>query len=152
MKSVTEFWSFALVPGLKTKAELTAAGKTPEEIQTSLGETYKLEGDKLKHFLAALDVAGANLEKLSRVLVVSLNEGEAPPAKATKVEEFFYVPEFQTPPKPVNTKKADTKGGPGKGRGGGRGGPGGPKSSPWGLTPEEKAAKKGGGSKAPKPG
>jgi hypothetical protein len=152
MKSVTEFWSFALIPAIKTKSELTAAGKTPEEVQTAIGETYKMEGDKLKHFVAALGVAEANLDKLSRILVVSVAEGEAAPAKAVKVEEFYYMPEFQTPPRPVQNKKTmeAAKGG---GRGGGKGGKGGdrPKTSPWGLTPEEKAAKKGGGKNAPKP-
>lgn len=145
MKSVTEFWAATLLRALKTKETLAAEGKTPEEIQTSIGETFKMEGDKLKHFLASLDVAGANQDKLSRVLVVSLNEGESAPPKGVKVEENYYIPEFQAAPRPVNTQKFDRNaaskksGGPGKG----------PKSSPWGLTPEEKAAKKGGGNKPP---
>jgi hypothetical protein len=56
-----------------------------------------------------------------------------------------YVPEFQVAPRAVVTAKAAPAGGKGGkgGRGGGRGGNS-PKSSPWGLTPEEKAAKKGG--------
>ncbi|NJL25273.1 MAG: hypothetical protein HC902_08910 [Calothrix sp. SM1_5_4] len=109
MKSVTEFWVHTLNKGLKAKEELTAAGKTPEEIQQSLGETFKYEGDKLKHFVAAIDVAGQNLEKLSRVLVVSLNEGETAPPKSVKIEEYHYVPDFQVAPRAVNTQKADPK-------------------------------------------
>jgi hypothetical protein len=140
MKSVTEFWSFALLPGMETKKALIAEGKTPEEILAAIGEKHKMEGDKLKHFVNAIDVAAANLEKLSRVLVVSLNEGENPPPKATKVEEHHYIPDFKVDPKPVVTKKADERGGSKKGKGKGGGGP---KESPWGLSPEQKAAKKG---------
>ena len=143
MKSVTEFWSFALMPGMQTKAALVAEGKTPEEIQAAIGEKHKLEGDKLKHFINAMEVAAANMENLSRVLVVSLNEGENPPPKSTKIEEHHYIPDFKVAPKPVVNKKMmaeergrDKKGGKGKGGGG-------PKESPWGLSPEQKAAKKG---------
>lgn len=147
MKSVTEFWSVNLNKGLKAKADLVTAGKTPEEIQTAIGESFKMEGDKLKHFMAAMEIATQNPEKLARVLVVSLNEGETAPPKAVKIEESHYIPEFQADPRPVNTQKSEM-------RGGGQGGKGkrkdGPKSSPWGLTPEEKAAKKGGAKKETK--
>jgi hypothetical protein len=147
MKSVTEFWAATLTRGLKAKEALTAESKTPEEIQTSLGETFKMEGDKLKHFIAALDVAAQNADKLSRVLVVGLNEGESAPPKGVKVEEHYYIPEFQVAARAVNTQKFDRNAAQGKGKGGKDGRP---KTSPWGLTPEEKAAKgKGGGSKPP---
>lgn len=139
MKSITEFASFTLANGLKAKATLTEGGKTPEEIQTSLGETFKYEGDKLKYFWGALEVAGQNPDKLRRVLVVSLAEGEAAPAKSIKLEETTYVPEFL-----VETKMVPQKAEAGKfGRGGKGGGnkTSGPKSSPWGMSPEEKAAK-----------
>lgn len=139
MKSVTEFAIFTLNKGLAAKAALAAEGKSAEEIQTSLGETFKLEGDKLKYFVNALEVAGQNQQNLKRVFVISLAEGETVPAKATQVEELHYVPEFLNTVKPVAT--VDTKGGRGgKGsRGGGRGEKKG--GSPWGMTPEEKAAK-----------
>ncbi len=151
MKSVTEFPSFTLNKGLTAKAALAAEGKSPEEIQQSIGETFKYEGDKLKYFINALDVAGQNATNLKRVIVVSLAEGENPPNKATKVEELHYMPEFLVEAKPA-VAKTDSKGGRGgggKGRGGGGGGggrgggSGGDKSSPWGLSPEQKAAKKG---------
>lgn len=145
MKSVTEFTNFTLSQGLKAKTALTAEGKTVEEIQQSLGATFKLEGDKLKHFFNAIDVAGSNMENLKRVLVVSLNEGENAPHKALKVEEHHYVPEFIIQARPAAA--TDSKGGKGKGGRGGRGA-GGPKGSPWGLSPEEKAAKN---NKGPKP-
>lgn len=135
MKAVTEFASFTLNKALTTKASLLAAGKTPEEIQTSLGETFKLEGEKLSYFVQAIEVATQNTTNLKRVLVVKLNEGETAPAKSTEVEGVHYVPEFLNlaPAKPA--VKADGKFG---GRGNQKSGP---KSSPWGMSPEEKAAK-----------
>ena len=158
MKSITEFNSYNLSKGLEAKTALTGEGKTPEEIQENLGTTFKLEGDKLKHFVNALEVAAQNVDGLSRVLVVTLNEGENAPPKAVKVEESHYVPEFRIQAKTTVATKNDVKGG-GRGKGGpggGRGpGGGGPKESPWGLSPEQKAAKKGaggGGAKANKPG
>lgn len=145
MKSVTEFAQFTLNQGLQTKAALAAEGKSPEEIQTGLGEKHKYEGDKLKHFVNALGVAEQNKENLRRVVVISLAEGEKAPAKAAEVEGTYYVPEF------TNTApSAPKEQGRGDRRGGGRGGKGGgdKKGSPWGLSPEEKAAKKGGAPKA----
>ena len=134
MKHVTEFPSFVLSKAVTAKTSLSGAGKTPEEIQTSLGETFKFEGDKLKHFVAATDVAEQNTNNLRRVLVVSLAEGENAPAKAVKVEEHYYIPEFLVLSAPV--KETSEKGG----RKGGKRRDG-PKGSPWGMTPEEKAAK-----------
>lgn len=138
MKSVTEFPNFTLNKALQAKAGLAAENKTPEEIQQSLGETFKFEGDKLKHFISALDVAGQNTENLKRVVVVSLNEGENAPHKATKVDDFHYVPEFYVVAKPNAPQNAGAKGGrPRRGAGDSK------KGSPWGLSPEEKAAKNG---------
>lgn len=149
MKSITEFPNFTLAKGITAHAALSAEGKTPEEIQTSLGETFKLEGDRLKYFVGAIDVAGKNTENLKRVVVLSLGEGEAAPQKAIQIEEMHYLPEFYTQvgARPVGKPEAQGRGGRGAGGGGGRGGPGGgkgsggPKTSPWGLSPEEKAAK-----------
>ncbi len=138
MKSVTEFPNFTLNKALQAKAALTADSKSPDEIQQSLGETFKLEGDKLKHFICALDVAGQNTENLKRVVVISLNEGENAPHKATKVDDFHYVPEFYVAAKP-NTAQSGAKGGRPRRGGGGDS----KKGSPWGLSPEEKAAKTG---------
>lgn len=142
MKSVTEFPTFKLMQGLKSKGELSAAGKTPEELTQALGEAFKMEGDKLKHFSNAIDVASQNQDKLCRVLVVSLAEGETIPPKAVKVEEHYYVPEFQKEVKPVMSKAdiksaRDSKEKGRKGAGSGK-----PKSSPWGEIPQEKPAKK----------
>lgn len=134
MKNITEFATHTLTKGASTKAALAAEGKSAEEIQAGLGESFKFEGDKLKHFVAALDVAAQNSQNLRRILVVTLAEGEKVPPRATQVEEHYYIPELviTAAPKPAG----DSKGFKGKGRG-----KGGPKSSPWGLSPEEKAAK-----------
>lgn len=133
MKSITEFPSYILIKGLSAKDALAAAGKSPEEIQQSLGESFKFENEKLKHFVTAIDVASKNTQNLRRVLVLGFNEGETTPQKAIKVEEHYYLPEFllTMTAKPESNSR---KGGRDKGKGG-------PKSSPWGLSPEEKAAK-----------
>ncbi len=143
MKVVTEFPSFVLKKAIQTQGALTAEGKTPDEIQASIGETFKLEAEKLTHFMRAIEVAKANQEDLKRVLVVAVGEGERVPAKAVAVEANHYVPESYVSqiPKPAASKgKGGGKGGRG-GKGGGRGDNRGEKSSPWGLSPEEKAAK-----------
>ncbi len=147
MKAVTEFPSFTLNQALKTQAALTAEGKTPEEVQASLATSFKLEGDKLKYFINSLEVAGKNVDNLKRVLVVSLAEGETVPNKSSKVEELHYVPEFYVEARTQQPAKAGGKFGARRGGGGDR-----PKGSPWGLSPEEKAAKnKGPAAKATKP-
>jgi hypothetical protein len=155
MKSVTEFSNLKLADGLQAKAALATEGKSPEEIMTAMGEKFKLEGDKLKCFVNALEVAGQTTEKLFRIKVVKLNEGQNPPARATVIEDLCYISELQTSPEDI--KKAqekaaaaaaaasskDARGGKGGDRGGKGGGKGGgkPKSSPWGAMPEEKEAK-----------
>ena len=137
MKAVTEFASFTLNAALKAKAALAAEGKSPEEIQAALGTTYKYEGEKLTYFLTALEVAAANSENLKRVLVVRLSDGEKAPAKATQTEDIAIFPEALVQARPEKPKDDGKRGGKG-GRGGGKGDA---KSSPWGMSPEEKAAK-----------
>lgn len=141
MKAVTEFASFTLNAANKIKATLTAEGKSPEEIQTTLGATYKLEGEKLGYFITALDVAAANNENLKRVLVVRLAEGENAPAKAVKTDDIAIYAEAMVQYRPQQPKKDEGKRGGRGGKGGKGGGRGEPKSSPWGMSPEEKAAK-----------
>ena len=137
MKAITEFASFLLTRGNQIKATHTAEGKTPEEIQAAIGTSFKLEGDKLNYFTHALDVAGQNAENLKRVFVISLTEGEAVPQKATKVEDLYYVPDFHVVAKPkAAPSKTDGKQDRPKRKGGDA-----PKTSPWGMSPEEKAAK-----------
>jgi hypothetical protein len=141
MKAVTEFPNHTLAKGLQAKAALTTEGKTPEEIEQSMGEMFKFEGDKLKCFITALDVANDNMEKLIRIRIIKFDEGETIPPKATKIEDVHYVPVFATPPGKPMTEKPVFKTGAKKT---------GPKSSPWGMSPEEIAAKKEASDKAKK--
>lgn len=148
MKSVTEFANVTLNLGLKAKEALMAEGKAAEELLAGLGEKFKLEGEKLKHFWNALELAVKHPENLKRVLVQSYAEGENAPPKAEKVEEHHYTPDFHVDPKKATPVKADDKngrggrGGGGGGRGGKGGGKGAEKESPWGLSEEQKKAKK----------
>lgn len=134
-----EFPAHILVKGIEAKKALTAEGKTEEEISTSIGETFKFSDNKLKNFITAIGLAEAKTEGLYRVRIASFNEGEKIPDGAVKVEELHFITEFfgsKPAPKPV-TEKVDRRGGGGK-----KDRPKGPKSSPWGLSPEEIAAKK----------
>jgi hypothetical protein len=145
MKSVTEFANVTLNLGLKAKDALVAEGKGAEELLAGLGEKFKMEGEKLKHFWNALEVAVKHPENLKRILVQTYNEGENAPPKAEKVEEHHYTPDFHVDPKKATAVKADDRngrGGKGGGRGGKGGGKGGEKESPWGLSEEQKKAKK----------
>ncbi|PWU21954.1 MAG: hypothetical protein C5B49_01790 [Bdellovibrio sp.] len=142
MKSVTEFPNLTLSKALQTKTSLLSEGKTPEEVQAHLGESFKLEGEKLKHFIHALEVAGQNPEKLKRVLVLTYGEGEAVPSQATKFDEHYYLPEYLLEARSASSssdrggKSGGRRGGPRRGANREKGG-----GSPWGLSPEEKAAK-----------
>jgi len=139
MKAVTEFPAFTLTKAIQIKTTLTAEGKTPDEIKENLGQNFKLEGEKLGYLIQSIDVATTNSQNLKRVIVVKLNEGEVPPVKAVQVEDVHYIPEFLIAPN-LNPKAAtDSKGRRPAGKGGKR--DSGPKGSPWGLSPEEKAAK-----------
>lgn len=139
MKAVTEFSIFTLKKAIQDKAALASAGKTPEEIQENLGQSLKLEGEKLGYLIQSLEIASTNTENLKRVLVVRLSEGEKAPSKAIQVEELYFIPEFYAQIRPTQSATPSSKGGRG-GKGGGRGA-GAPKSSPWGLSPEENAMK-----------
>ncbi|MFZ3230419.1 MAG: hypothetical protein WA160_09450 [Pseudobdellovibrio sp.] len=139
MKSITEFAQPVLQKVLAAKAALVTAGKTAEEIVASMGESFKLEGDKLKFILAAADLV-ADKKSVRRVVVVSFAEGEVAPAKYQKIEETHYLVEILEPVK-VAAPVAPTKGGrPGGFKKDNK--QSGPKSSPWGASPEEIAAKK----------
>ncbi len=139
MKAMSEFAGHILTKGLAAKAALTAEGKSEEEISTSLGETFKFKDNRLKYFMTALDIAEANLDKLYRIRLFTFEEGENIPEKAVQVEEIYYVPEFFGGPKEAKQSQVKTVA---RGGGGKKDRPKGPKSSPWGPSPEEIAAKK----------
>lgn len=138
MKSVSEFPAHTLTKGLSAKAALVAEGKSEEEVATSLGETFKFKDNRLKYFMTALGIAEANTENLYRVRLFTFAEGETIPEKATLIEEIYYVPEFfgAKPAEKREPVKTIPRGGGGKKENKG------PKSSPWGLSPEEIEAKK----------
>ncbi|MGK5087299.1 hypothetical protein WDW86_07050 [Bdellovibrionota bacterium FG-2] len=121
MKTLTEFAAITLKNASKTQAELTTAGKTPEELPAAMGEALKLEGDKLTFLLAALEIVGTKVTDLKRVVVYSLNEGETAPPTVKQKGEHCYLVEFY----PSLTQKAqhddrgDSRGR--DGRGGARG-------------------------------
>jgi hypothetical protein len=121
MKSITEFAVFQLQKGLAAHNELTTQGKSPEEVSAALGESFKMEGDKLKHFVNSIEVSkSATTGRLKRVLVVTFAENEKVADKAVKVEEAYYLPEFHQDSRPAATAqdargKGDGKGGKGRG-------------------------------------
>src|SRR5262245_23683379 len=98
-KTLTEFDGFRIRNAVTTKAELTKAGKTAEELPAAMGEELKLEGDKLTLFLAALEVAEGRHAALKRIVVYAPEEGKAAPSGAVEKDgkyflaEFFYVPQ-----------------------------------------------------------
>lgn len=140
MKSITEFTQPSLQKVLAAKTTLASEGKTPEEIATALGETLKMEGDKLKFIQVAADlVVGKN--SVRRVLVATFAEGETIPSKYQKVEDTYYAVETLELTKPAPAAAAPAKGRGGPRQGGNKSG-GGPKGSPWGASPEEIEAKK----------
>jgi hypothetical protein len=139
MKAVTEFPGFILANALIKMKSLTTEGKSPEEVQASLGEAFKFEGEKLSHFVKVLGVVGENTNNVRRVVVMTLNEGEAAPARSTKIDDFYYVVDIPVLTGSKPGQKPEPKGRGGKG---GKNQDRGAKESPWGLSPEEKAAKK----------
>lgn len=97
MRTVTEFAALTIKNAAKTQQELTAAGKTAEELPAAMGEALKLEGDRLNHLLGALEVAGNRLDDLKRVLVIALNEGETAPSGAQQKGEQWLIAEYFAP-------------------------------------------------------
>ncbi len=138
MKSITEFQPTTLQKVLAAKNTLTAEGKTAEEISAAIGETFKYEGDKIKYALAAAELA-KDQTSIRRVLVATFGEGEKPAPQYQQVEDTYYKVETFNAAPVARAEKVD----PRNARRGGGGGKreGGPKGSPWGMTPEEKAAK-----------
>lgn len=124
MKTLTEFFGPALKTALKAKEDLVAAGKTAEELPAAIGEALKVEGDKLKHLLSALEAVGSKWGDLKRVVVLGLNEGEKAPGQAQLIGEAYFVTEYYAPVgKPVAARggRDDSRGGRGdKKRGGGK--------------------------------
>lgn len=151
MRTVTEFAAPTLRNAAKIQQELQTSGKTAEEMPAALGEALKLEGDKLNHLIAALEVAGPRLDDLKRVLVLApANESEKAPHKAVQKGEHWLMTEYFPPVhgkgKPAHAPGQDgrdSRGGDRKGkrRGKGRGerGDRGDRSARGDRTPREGA-------------
>lgn len=137
MKSISEFPSFTLQKISAAKSQLTADGKSPEEVAAAIGESFKLEGDKLRYALASSELV-KDKTAVKRVVIVGFAEGETVPPKYQKVEEDYYLVDLIETRPVAPAAATDKRGGP---RRGGGNKPSGPKSSPWGMSPEEKAAK-----------
>jgi len=146
MKTLTEFPAMNLKNAAKVKQELTASGKTPEELPQAFGESLKIEGDRLTYLLNALEIIGNRMEDLKRTVVYSLGENEKAPQGAVQKGDQYYLVEYYPALEKKGSKKEfkgahpagdQKKGNRGKKGGGGRGrndrterSPAGPKSKP----------------------
>ena len=165
MKTLTQFTSNQLKNGIQKATEFTTAGKTAEELPVAMGEEFKMEGDKLKFFMHAIDVVKTRADGLKRVVVLNFAETEKIPSSYQKRDENHYLAEYYPSlEKPAKGRggrfegKGDGKRGKGRGGKGGRGdkrgggGPGrndrgrGPRGpgAPDGASPEAQAAAAGG--------
>jgi hypothetical protein len=141
MRTITEFFGMSLksaaekVPGLNEEATksaqeaMKAEGKSDEEIATGLptaakaaldakiGETFKLEGEKLAMFANALEILKEARGSVKRIIVMAkANEEEKAPANAKEIDGKFYVVEGF--PEPSRAAPRDERGGRGDKRGG----------------------------------
>lgn len=148
MKTLTEFASVHLTRGLALMNEWTTAGKTAEEQQAGLTETFKFEGDKLKHFTQALNTIKEKSAQIKRVVVLTLAEGEKAPQGASELEGHAYLAEYFPAPFNPNAKKADDRNARG-GRDGKRGGKRGGRDDKRGGGRGGRDDKRGGGKPAP---
>jgi hypothetical protein len=151
MRTITEFFGKSLktiedtIPALRetlvgeVTERLKAEGKSEEEVTASLdaevqtalqakvGETHKMEGDKLALFFNALQVASKAKGNLKRIVVMAPSkEGEKGPSGSIEVDGKFFVVELFPEARraaPVEDSKKDGR--PGKRGAKGRGGKGG---------------------------
>lgn len=94
MKTITEFNAATLAKVSQTQKDLTAAGKTPEEMPAAMAEATKMSEDKLKHAAAAAEAVGEKLKDFKRVVVLQLAEGETAPSGALVKDGHAYVSEY----------------------------------------------------------
>lgn len=94
MKTLTELQPLKLKLVFDKRAELTGAGKTPEELPTALAEATQIEAEKLIHFENANALVNGRHQGLKRVVVLQLTEGEKAPKDAKAQGEFYYVIEY----------------------------------------------------------
>ena len=75
MKTITEFPGVVLRQIIKSKQELISGGTAEDQLATAIGESYKIEGDRLTHLMKAVSLVGENSERVSRVRVFAQQEG-----------------------------------------------------------------------------
>jgi hypothetical protein len=112
-------------------SDATSSEDTAEDgnqITVALGTHFKLEGERLNHLVAAIDLVSSKIHTISRVRVFAGDDETKMPKGVTKVGEHYYLVEYlPVPPKPdrgrhqggKHGKRGDKKG---KRRGKGRGG------------------------------
>jgi ATP-dependent RNA helicase SUPV3L1/SUV3 len=172
MRTITEFFGPSLkaalekLPTLNQEAAqaaqeaMKAEGKTDEEITVGLpaatkaaldakiGETFKLEGDKLAMFAAALDVFKDARGAVKRILVqTKMTEEEKAPGTAKEIDGKFYsVENFVEAGRAAPQEERGGKFGDKRGGGRGKGGPGGDRGgrgAPRGDSPARSDAPRG---------
>jgi hypothetical protein len=117
MKTITEIFGPNMLAHIKAYQEVISGGKTPEEAGAAYGEAHKLEGDKLKHVLNAIEIVKDRGVGLKRVLVMQVGETEKAPSNAVKKDEFHYLleyfPKSASETKPRRDERDDKRGGRG---------------------------------------
>lgn len=124
MKTLTEFSTSVLKAAIQAKKDLLAAGKTLEEIPAALGESLKLEGEKLTFVVGAIELVERKLEDLKRVVVMKLGEGEKAPGGVVQKGEHCFSAEYYPPLHPPKAAPGKDHRHDGKGRGDRKGGRG----------------------------
>ncbi len=129
MKTLTEFPSINLKNAAKLKQDLIASGKTAEEVPQALGESLKLEGDRITFLVNALEMVGTRFQDLKRVVICAITEGEKAPNGYTQKGDHFYLVEYfpslekkapQAGAQHSDPKKKKGRGRRGEGKGQGR--------------------------------
>jgi hypothetical protein len=124
MKTITEFNSIVFSDTLAKLQTWTTENKTAEEIETLVGEATKLEGERIKLLLNAVEITKTKMSHLKRVVVLTAAEGEkAPDGMIAKDAHFFLIEHHSTAPR-KEAPKDDSFGGKGFGKDKKRGGNG----------------------------
>ncbi len=147
MKTITEFSPSVIKSASRIRVELAASGKTPEEIPAGLGEALKMEGDKLTHFMWAIEVVAEKTADLKRVLVFSVAEGEKAPSSAKEKNGVYFMVEYYPPLNPPGGRGKPQDGRSAKDDGKRRGG----KRGERGGRSDDKRGKRDFGGRAPAP-
>jgi hypothetical protein len=118
MRTLTEFNAIQLKNAAQAKKDLLASGKTAEELPQALGETLKIEGDKLTFILSALELLEEKPQEykdVKRVIVAVPAEGETAPSGAKQKGEHYYT--IQAFAAPISAKPQSKPEGRGDKRG-----------------------------------